>query len=561
MIKISRMHRELFDAFSKTADGKYVFLNILDFDLSLWSEDAVEYFGLPATEMQNAGAIWSEHIDPSQREAYIANITDLFEGRIDSHDLTYRARNRHGIYVTCSCKGKVIRDSSGKPRYFVGTIVNHEGEDSFDPVTGLYSFQHLFGTMRQFAKERRPFYLLLAGVRSFHQINEAYGYQMGNQILKRLGDLALREGKLGMIFRLEGTKIAFCYDAALYSEHEIREGFERIRAQCASLDLGGTVLHLDLRGILVLCSDFSIDTSTYYNSALTALAEAKSQYESRLDLFNPAAIDEQRRHLEILSVIRQSVLEGCRGFFLVFQPIMSAADESVTGMEALLRWRSPELGVVPPNCFIPWLETDPIFFELGNWIIREAILACQEVHKLLPGFTVNVNLAYPQLQRSDFNQHLKRILRETGFPPGQLKLELTERCKLMSMSKLRDEMVFFKSEGFMTSLDDFGTGYSALNLLVDLPIDQIKIDKSFIDGIMSDVPRQALLEAITHCARKLGVGLCIEGIENCETKDYLKENFYVTGFQGYYYSKPLELPDLLGWLKARARPKAPGEAR
>ena len=110
-------------------------------------------------------------------------------------------------------------------------------------------------------------------------------------------------------------------------------------------------------------------------------------------------------------------------------------------------------------------------------------------------------------------------------------------------------MIFFKSSGMQTALDDFGTGYSALGLLVSLPVDQIKIDKSFIDNIQEDFPKQCLLEAITNCASRLNINCCVEGIETEEIKEYLRENFKITSMQGYYYSKPIEIDDFIEWMK------------
>ena len=147
-----------------------------------------------------------------------------------------------------------------------------------------------------------------------------------------------------------------------------------------------------------------------------------------------------------------------------------------------------------------------------------------------------------------FKADLKRIIEESGYDTKNLKLELTERCRLIDIESLRNDMVFFKSSGIQTALDDFGTGYSALGLLINLPVDQIKIDKSFIDDIEDDIPRQCLLEAITDCASKLGVFCCVEGIETAEKMDYIKSHYKVTSFQGYYYSRPVEIDELMDWI-------------
>ena len=138
---------------------------------------------------------------------------------------------------------------------------------------------------------------------------------------------------------------------------------------------------------------------------------------------------------------------------------------------------------------------------------------------------------------------------ETGFEAKNLKLELTERCKIVNIDILKRKMEYFKAQGIKTAIDDFGTGYSALSLLVQLPVDQIKIDKSFIENIENDEVKQKMLTAITSYANSIDKEVCIEGIEKPETESFIKDNFNVTYFQGYLYSKPISVTDLKNWVK------------
>ena len=162
---------------------------------------------------------------------------------------------------------------------------------------------------------------------------------------------------------------------------------------------------------------------------------------------------------------------------------------------------------------------------------------------------ININLAYPQLQRGDFKADLSRIVEELDYPAKNLKLELTERCKLLNMSLLLELMIFFNTSGYQTALDDFGTGYSALNLMTDLPITQIKIDRSYILNVENDPAKQSLLKAIVGCASELGKGVCVEGVENAQMRDFLLAHYPITNIQGYYYSKPLPFDELVEWIR------------
>ena len=188
-------------------------------------------------------------------------------------------------------------------------------------------------------------------------------------------------------------------------------------------------------------------------------------------------------------------------------------------MEALLRWYGDDCGEIFPGTFIEWLEKDPVFFDLGNWILRRALEDVKKIISIIPDFIVNINLAYPQLGRDDFEENLKRIVDESCVNPKNIRLELTERCKLLDEKLLIKKMYYIQSLGIQTSLDDFGTGYSAINLLFDLPSNQIKIDRFFIQNIQNEESKSIMLKAIIDCARKNGAHVCVEGIETKEMAD------------------------------------------
>lgn len=157
-----------------------------------------------------------------------------------------------------------------------------------------------------------------------------------------------------------------------------------------------------------------------------------------------------------------------------------------------------------------------------------------------PEFVLNVNIAYTQLSHIGFVESVKAILEETGYPPGNLCLELTERCRQLEKEYLRKEIDDLKSVGIKIAMDDFGTGFSSLNLLSELPVNTIKIDRGFIVDIQTNETNQAIVEAITNCARKLNVHVCCEGLETREMIEFVRQ-YPIYSIQGYYYSKPIQI--------------------
>ena len=171
---------KVFEAFASSTKGRYVFLTDMETNISRWSKSCVEEFGLPSERMENAGELWEEHIHPMDKSRYHQSIADLFEGKSESHDMVYRAMNKNGEYVACTCKGTVIRDDDGKPLYFAGTIDNHGIASEYDSVTALYTKDKLLDTLADLKDERQRYYILFVGMYNFGEFNNVYGYEFGN---------------------------------------------------------------------------------------------------------------------------------------------------------------------------------------------------------------------------------------------------------------------------------------------------------------------------------------------------------------------------------------------
>ena len=187
-----------------------------------------------------------------------------------------------------------------------------------------------------------------------------------------------------------------------------------------------------------------------------------------------------------------------------------------------------------------WLEEDPCIFDLGNWILRTALKDIGRIRDKIPHFFVNVNISAAQLSRKEFRDSVMTILKETGARPEELCLELTERCRDLDVTFLKNEVNFFHSKGIKIALDDFGTGNSSLSLALELPVDELKVDMSFIKDIEQKPQNQAMVQSIVDYANRTNTEICIEGIENQEVSDYIHQ-FGATWYQGYFYSKPVPI--------------------
>lgn len=539
----SELDNRLFDGIVATLDRSYLYVSNLKTGISRWDKNAVEYFGMPGEYMENAGDIWAEHIHPDDREAYIQDIDEVFSGQKSCHIMDYRARNSEGNYVMCTCRGVVLRDEDGEADLFMGTIVNHSITDNVDAVTNLYNIYGFRQYFRYLQDKKLQGNILLVGINNFSEINDIYGYQVGDQVLRIFGTkLAAVVSEYGPVYRMDGVRFCCCLP------EESKETITKLYENIKHMAVHDIFLKEKRISVTVSAGVTSLNSQQDESSVITcarySLEQSKHEKHGELVFFDDALLADNRKNLELVGALRDSIMNDFSGFYLCYQPVVGADSEKLVGAEALLRWHKEPFGEVPPGVFIPWLENDPSFFDLGNWILERALTEGKVLLKKYPEFVLNVNVAYPQLARIRFRRSVQEILEKTGFPPENLCLELTERCRQLEISYLQREISFLKSLGIKIAMDDFGTGFSSLNLLKDLPIDTLKIDRSFVSDIQGNVANQEIVYAITNCAANLNIHVCMEGVEDRNMIDYMNR-YSPYSYQGYYYSRPIQMGNFL----------------
>ena len=536
----------LFHSFEIVSEGTYVFLCDMKYDYSRWSKSAVDTYGLPSEYMYAAGEIWESHIHPEDREAYHRGIDDIFSGNAAGHDIQYRAKRLSGEYDVCTCRGAVVRDAAGDPDYSAGTIRNHGIQGHIDTLTGLRNQYGFFEDLNGFIKRNVGVNVLLFGISKFAEINEMYGYHFGNRVLQLYARKIFEWiGNRGHSYRIDGTQFAVISNTL--SVPELRENYDRFRAWLhEGFRADGRRVLLDLHCGALRVDSFDINSQTIYACLNYADEESKLRRKGELVEFRNGLDEESQQRLELMHAIRGSITDGYRGFYLLYQPVVDAKTERMLGAEALLRWQDERFGTVPPNQFIPVLETDPLFPELGAWILREAVGTAKRMHANDPGFVVNVNLSYSQLEKPGFADMVLRILQELDYPPERLCLEVTERCRLLDLELLKNAVVNLRSRGVLIALDDFGTGFSAIGLLREIPVDVIKIDRSFLRSVEEKENDRELIRSMVELAVIFGAKVCVEGVETAGVRDILR-NYHVGSLQGFYYAKPLPPEQLMQW--------------
>lgn len=535
---------ELFEAFSVIAESNYVYLCDMKENYSRWSKSAVDFFNLPSEYMKNAGDIWEEYIHPDDRSHYHKSIENIFSGQDASHDMQYRALARDATYAVCTCRGVVIRDEDGNPEYFGGAIKNHGLMSYIDNITGLRSLYGFFDDLKTMFWKNDKSIILLVGVSGFSNINDIYGYSFGNGILQKLSNLLKEKfANYGSVYRMDGTKFAIITHQL--SPETASLMYKQLKNQVAhDFYVQKEHISLSLNAGIVKVDNFNISNETVYSCLKYAYYESKSRRLGEPVIFADALSDDNRIAIEKLNVIRNSVSENCKGFYLCYQPIMDATTENLKGMEALIRWRNELYGTISPVQFIPVLEQDPLFLELGKWILQQAMEDGKMMLGKYPDFVMNVNLSYAQLEQPNFADTVLQLLEETGFPPQNLCLEITERCRLLDINLLKVMFKKFRANGIRIALDDFGTGFSSLGILRELPVDTIKIDREYVKNVENSTPDQHTVKFISNLADAFSAEVCIEGVETEQMRDFLRR-YGASSLQGYFYSKPIPMEQFI----------------
>ena len=521
-----------------------IYMTDLRYDYSRWSVKAVDFFGLPGEYMTGARAIWEEHIHPEDRGAFHESMENLLTGTRSSHELQYRVLSKDGKYVVCTCRGVVIKDKDGVPEYYSGALRNYGQQSHIDPVTGLRNQYGFSEDVTDCIQRSEMIRILELGIVQFMQINDIYGYTFGSRVLNRFGRLITQcAGNTAVIYRMDGARFAvLSHD---FSEEEMAQVYRLIQLQLKEgFEVDNKRLNIVINGGLLTVDNFKTNVLTVANCLNYAMSESMNRRNGEVFIFHDELTDKNRQMLEKFNVIRNSIVEDFKGFYLCYQLLVNAQTEEVTGAEALLRWKNDFYGNVPPGEFVAILEQDPLFPELGTWILKQAMTDAKKLMQRYPDFVVNVNLSYSQLEKYDFITMVSEAIEEVDFPADHLCLEVTESCRVLDVEMLENIITALKPLGIRFALDDFGTGFSSLSLLRRIDFDVVKIDRQFILDIeTSDIPKTTV-KAIAELADVYGAAVCVEGVETREAVDILK-TYPVKTIQGYYFAKPRPIEELL----------------
>ncbi len=429
-----------------------------------------------------------------------------------------------------------------------------------DPLTGLPNRSHLIGHLDNAlaggsADDEFRLALMFIDLDRFKLINDSFGHQAGDGLLTEISARLTRIcGRYGMVARLGGDEFTLIVEDYRSREQLCAIADEVLAELAKPLLLETQELFVTASiGVSVYPGD-GIDARTLLKNADVAMYRAKEQGKNTFQFFNADMNSQTVERLLLENALRQALEKG--EFELHYQPQLSPLRGELLGVETLIRWRHPQLGLVSPVRFIPLAEETGLIKQIGAWVLREACLQIARWDAsgvFVP--RVAVNLSARQFEQADLVSLIDGALEAAGIDASRLEVELTESLLMQKPEEAVLVLRQLKALGVTLALDDFGTGYSSLSMLKRFPLDTLKIDRSFVEGLPGDDDSVAIAQAIVAMARKLRYTVVAEGVETAAQSAFLRDNG-CNALQGYLFSRPLpaaELPACIDRLAVAAR--------
>ncbi|WP_286978844.1 GGDEF domain-containing phosphodiesterase [Pseudomonas sp.] len=494
----------------------------------------------------------------------IENLSNINPDRPSEHKLPMlkgHERNELGLWINTANQLLASIERNSQLRDEAESSLQRMAQ--FDFLTGLANRQQLQNQLDQILQSAGPAQrrvaVLCVGLDDFKGINEQFSYQAGDALLMALADrLRTHSSRLGTLARLGGDQFALV-QAGIEQPYEAADLAQSILDSLESpfqVD-GQDVLLRATIGITLFPEDGD-NTEQLLQKAEQTMTLAKSRSRNRFQFYIASVDSEIRRRRGLEKDLREAL--SLNQFYLVFQPQIEYKHNQIVGVEALLRWSHPEHGLIPPDQFIPLAESNGQITAIGEWVLDQSCRQLRAWHDM--GFNnlrMAVNLSTVQLHHAELPRVISNLMQVYRLPPRSLELEVTETGLMEDISTAAMHLHSLRRSGALIAIDDFGTGYSSLSYLKSLPLDKIKIDKSFVQDLLDDEDDATIVRAIIQLGKSLGMQVIAEGVETVEQERYIIAEGCNEG-QGYFYSRPLPARELTPLLR-QAQRNSPGAKR
>ena len=526
-----------------TKDIPVIFLSALDDVLDkvkAFEVGGLDYITKPF-QVEEVIVRVKNHLALQSAQAEVCQLNQVLEQKVQERTLQLELSNQKLATANQQLKQEIVERQKVEQQLIYDAL--------YDGLTGLPNRNLLMERIDraiQYSKrhQNQLFALLFIDLDRFKIINDSLGHLVGDKLLIAIAKLLPEDLRnTDTVARLGGDEFVILLED-IHSLQDVTYVSERLQQKLKmpfNLD-GQTIFTSASIGIALSNTDYE-DSSQLLRDADIAMYRAKEKGKARYEIFDHAMYLQTLQTIKLENNLRRAIDRG--EFVLHYQPIISLKSSELVGFEALLRWQPTQEDFISPDEFIPIAEDTGLILTIGEWVLKEACLQLRtwqqqfSSRSQIAALKMGVNLASQQLQEPNFIEKLDRLLLETGLDGDCLRLEITERVLVDSGHVTQNNLTEIKRRKIKLSIDDFGTGYSSLSYLRRLPIDNLKIDRSFVDGINSDSESFEIVKTIITLAHTLGMDAIAEGVENVAQVERLQA-LGCEFVQGYLFSEPLE---------------------
>ena len=531
-----------------------IFIFDLEKNMFEFSSKIYEMISIKTRKMKNGLETFLNYVIPLDRDAFTDALEMVLSGKTDVFKAECRLKGRDSLPFWVAFSGKCAKDENGSPIIIAGSLINLDAMRQFstyldeirnvDKLSGLpnrIAFNQELAetiTSMSIAEDGEQSYIIMVDIDDFGDINSLHGLTVGDKLLTEYGALlALVVPHDTKLYHFESNLFV------IYRSATTKEDLDKLCSQIIMYSSNGLLVDEVFVKITVSIgvAEFSIkDTvdDVVVNAEL-ALRKAKGQKNS-VNIFTQEDRYSYLARLNLESQLRDSILNDFRGFQIFYQPLLSTSLNMFIGAEALLRWRNINGDIVSPAVVIPALQSIGMFPEVESWIFENAAKQCAKWIEMT-GFEdliVNVNMSPARASKGGLAEETLEVLEQNGLSPANMFLELTEESLVIESQSNKNFMKELHEKGIRMAIDDFGTGYSSLGYLRDLPVCELKIDRSFVKDIEHNESSREFVAAIITLSHIMNYLVCVEGVETAEQARILA-GLNADLLQGYYFSPPI----------------------
>lgn len=534
----------------------YIYQLDLVNNVCTFSPKAMDVLPLESPTFDNAMDRVLSFIIPEDRHIFLESFTPFLSGQSLYHTAEYRVNTKQGTIMWISCHGKGVLDEKGNPVMIAGSLMDitemKKSEAQMkkmlytDTLTGLKNRYCYEKEMEEHLKKPGASgCILCVDIHNFKLYNEIYGYNFGNRILKEFAKILqiYFPNQVGL-YRLDGDEFL------LHLEETDRDTILSIItpfqiALTKARIIDSHSIYIDIRIGIAFYPTHGETPDKLLKNADTILYEMSKYSHDTVAFYADESRTDLSRRYRLEHELRTDINSGFRHFRVVYQPITHIGPEGNTwcSAEALLRYNNPDLPDTTQQQLIETLEVSDLIIPVGRWVLVQAIRECSLWNQGESHFSVHVNFSAQQMSDAGIFEHIVATLRENHLSAENLICELTETSLINNFESATRLCRDLMKMGVGIALDDFGTGYTSFNYLRDFPINQIKIDKTYVQDIIHNEYNRIIIRCLYDLSKSMGLELCIEGVEDKETLDILTD-MGANMIQGFYFGRPME-PEMI----------------